>query len=119
MSAPGDLFDFSVAQADDGIGGRSRLGAMRGQQSGRVQFACQSLQEIEDDVTGHRVEIARRFVGEENCGGLNERARDANSLHLTARELMRIAIAQAIEFDPGEAFSRCRACIRLSGEKKR
>src|SRR5271154_917125 len=102
MSAPVDLFYFSIAQADDGVGERGSLCAVRGQKRRRFKFACQALQEIENHVARSRVEISGWFVGEENCGGLNERPRDAYALHLTSGELVRIAIAQPIELNPGE-----------------
>ena len=65
-----------------------------------------------------RVEISRWLVGQKNGGGLNERAGDAHALHLSAGELVRIAIAQSIEFNPGEFVAGSSTCIRLSGEQQ-
>src|SRR5712692_11507634 len=50
---------------------------------------------------------------------MNERARNGDALHLAAGKLMRKTIAEAIEFDPAEAFAGCFASARLSGKKER
>ncbi len=42
----------------------------------------------DDEISGLMVELSRRFVGEQETRSLHERARDRNSLHLTARELL-------------------------------
>ena len=50
---------------------------------------------------------------------MDERACNGNALHLAARELVRQPIAEAVEFDPSEAFPDGFAGIRFSSEEQR
>src|SRR5580658_10634443 len=119
MSAPGDLFYFSVAQMDDGVGKRGGFSAVRGHESCGVQLARQALEELEDDIAGGGVEISCRLVGQKNRRRLDQRTGDAYALHLSAGELVRIAIAESVEFDPGEALAGGGASMGLPREKQR
>ena len=119
MSAPDDLFDFSVAEAHHDVGERRCFGAVCGHQSCDFQFARETHQKIEDDVAGHGVEIPCRLIRKKNGGRLDESAGDANALHLPAGELVGKTVAQSIEFDPSELFAGSGTRIGLSGEKQR
>src|SRR5438445_6998424 len=50
---------------------------------------------------------------------MDERACNGDSLHLAAGELVRKAIAEAFEFDPGQPISGGFAWVVLSGEEQR
>ena len=50
---------------------------------------------------------------------MDERARNGDTLHLAAGELVRKAIAEAFEFDPGQPISGGFAWVVLSGEEQR
>src|SRR2546422_479162 len=50
---------------------------------------------------------------------MDERACNGDALHLAAGELVRKAIAEAFEFDPGQPISGGFAWVVLSGEEQR
>src|SRR5712692_3344609 len=50
---------------------------------------------------------------------MDERARNGHTLHLAAGELVRKAIAEAFEFDPGQPIPGDFAWVVLSGEEQR
>src|SRR5216683_5034157 len=50
---------------------------------------------------------------------MDERARNGDALHLAAGELVRKAIAETFEFDPGQPLPGGFARVTLSGEEQR
>ena len=50
---------------------------------------------------------------------MDERSRNRDALHLATRELVRKALAEAIEFDPLKAFAGGFASARFSCEEQR
>ena len=55
-----------------------------GDQHDGVAFAMQAIEERHDLVAGLRVEVAGRFVGEDDRRPIDQRTRDGNALALTA-----------------------------------
>ena len=105
MSAPGDLFHFSVTQAHDGVGDRGGFRAVSGHDSCGVLFTREPLQQFEDRRCLSRCRdfpLARR---PEEWRVIDESASDGDALHLAAGELVGIAVAQAIELNPMELLS--------------
>ena len=119
MSAPDDLFDFSVAKAHHDVRECRCFRAVRGHEGRDFQFAREALQKIEDDVACRGVEISGGLIGEKYGGRLNESASDAHALHLPAGELVGKTVAQPIEFHPPKLLAGGSARIGLSGEKQR
>ena len=73
--------------------------------------ARQALEEAHDVLGRRRVEVARRLVGQQDRGAVDERARDGHALPLPARELVgpvRHAVAQP---DRAERLGRPRAAL--------
>src|SRR5712692_1459556 len=118
MSTLEDFFNFSVTQADDRIGEGSRFGAVCGQQRGGFLLASQAAQKFQNRIAGDRIQVAGWLIGEENAGGMDESARDGDALHLTAGELVRIAVTEAVKLDPGETFASSGASVELAGKKQ-
>ncbi len=50
---------------------------------------------------------------------MDERSRNRDALHLATRELVRKALAEAVEFDPLKAFAGGFASARFSCEEQR
>ncbi len=50
---------------------------------------------------------------------MDERPRNGDTLHLAARELVRITLAEAVELDPREALPGHLAQLRFSCEQQR
>ena len=66
MSAPDELFDFSVAQPHERVCERCRLEAV-GRHNGRgVSLPREAAEQFKNHVSRRGVEIARGFVGQQD-----------------------------------------------------
>src|SRR5207249_2944529 len=75
----------------------------------RDALAVQLLQEDEDLDAGPGVEVARRLVGQQYRGVVDERACDGDTLLLPPRELARMVVGAILEPDRGQPLARARA----------
>ena len=73
---------------------------------GDALLAIELADDLHDLVRGPRVEIAGRLVGQQQLGGVDQRARDRDALLLAAGELARRSCARG---RPGRAAERFRA----------
>ena len=67
-------------------------------------LACDLLDEVHDLDTGLGIERARRLVCQQNGGIVDERTRNGDALHLSARELIGLFVQFPAEADPRERF---------------
>ena len=65
------------------------------------------------------IELAGRFVGQQQARTVGERTRDRDALHLAARELRRPVVGAVREADVVEQFARARAGVRLGDARLR
>src|SRR5712691_6409945 len=119
ISAPDNLFDFSITQLDHGVRQRRRLEAVGRYDTCGVLLARETPEQFKNDVAGDRVQIAGRLVSEEDTRRMDERPRNGDTLHLAARELVSITLAEAVEPDPRETLPGRLAWIRFSREQQR
>src|SRR6266571_781977 len=82
-----------------------------------VLLAREAPEQLKNDVAGGRVQIAGGLVSEEDTRRMDERPRNGDTLHLAARELVRITLAEAVELDPREALPGHLARLRFSSER--
>src|SRR5882724_8487753 len=118
ISASDNFFDFSVAQPDDHVGQSRGLRAVRGHQQRGILLTHEPLQQRENHVTSRGVEVAGRFVGEQNTRRMYQCARDSDALHLAAGQLMRQAIGQIPELNPTQTLDRRGTGSGLAGQQK-
>src|SRR5437667_83300 len=72
----------------------------------RDALAVQLLQEDEDLDAGPGVEVARRLVGQQYCGVVDERACDGDTLLLPPRELARMMVGALLAPARGQPLAR-------------
>jgi hypothetical protein len=65
MSAPDDLFNFSVTQADERIRQRCGLGTMRRQNGCSVLLPREAPEQFKNHTARRGIEIAGGFVGQQ------------------------------------------------------
>ena len=82
------LHDPAVAQGDRPAAALGDLHVVRHDDDGRAEARVQVADQREDLLAGARVEIAGRFVGEQNRRIDRQRAGDRDALALAARELV-------------------------------
>src|SRR6185503_7150218 len=73
---------------------------------------------LQDFLAGHRVEVARRLIREQQRGLVNQRPRDGHALLLPARKLRRLvihAVAQSDALEQGLGASAAFALGKMSG----
>ena len=104
MSAPLDHFDAPIAKAHESVGNGGGFLAVGGENRRSFLFASEALQNVEDQSAGGSVEIAGGLIGEEQLGRMYQSTSDGDALHLSTRKLVRIAVAEAVEFDPAQPF---------------
>ena len=66
-----------------------------------VAVGVEVAEEIEDFAAGLRIEVARRFVGEEERRFVHERAGDGDALALAAGEFVGLVVHAVAEADGG------------------
>ena len=89
------LDELSLLQVDDALTALGGAGIVRHQQDRLVQPPAQLPHQIEDFFGRTRIQVARRFVGDDERGVRHDGAGDADTLLLTAGKLPR-AMAQTV-----------------------
>jgi hypothetical protein len=118
MSAPLDHFDASIAKAHESVGNGGGFLAVSGENRRSILFASEALQNVENQSAGGSVEIAGGLIGQEQPGRMYQSTSDRDALHLSSRKLMRIAVAEAVEFDPAQTLVGGGARIGDPGEQE-
>lgn len=80
------LHHFAVGEADDTVGSLGDLLAVGDDDEGLAHLVAESEQDIEDGVAGFLIEVAGRFVGEDEVGLVHEGAGDGDTLAFAAGE---------------------------------
>ena len=78
---------------------------------GRAKLVVEFEQQVDDRFGGSRVEIAGRFVGEQNIGRGAKRAGQGDALLLAAGELTREMLHSVGEANSFEHCARCIRCV--------
>ena len=89
---PAILDDHATLETNNALGLLGDVEIVRHQHQGRPSFPMQSKEEINDHGTGLGIEIAGRFISEQNPGLAYEGAGQGDALLLTARKLHRIVL---------------------------
>ena len=71
------------------VANRGRLGAMRDEKQRSARFVGQLAEELKNRGAINRIEIARRFVGQDQRGPMHKRARDSHALLFTTGHFAR------------------------------
>src|SRR5262249_57972201 len=69
------------------VGAPSQFGIVGRDQEGEASFGLQAHEQVEDHLTGLRIEIPRRLVGENGARAVHQRARDRHPLLVSPRQL--------------------------------
>lgn len=80
--------DPPVDQGDATVGGGGNFRAVGNEDDGGFLLAGEPGDELDDGGAGGRVEIACRFIGEEDGGLMDEGPGEGGALELSARELV-------------------------------
>jgi hypothetical protein len=81
------LHDAPVAQDQAGVGHRRELGVVGHEHERSAAARVDRAQQIHDVPAVRRVEVPRRFVGEDNLGIVGQRTGERHPLLLSARQL--------------------------------
>ena len=94
--------DPAIDQGDTSVGSGSDFRAMSDQDDGGFLLAGEPGDEFDDGGAGGGVEVARRFIGEENGGLMNEGAGEGGALKLAAGELVGSMMGSVGQSDGGQ-----------------
>ena len=111
-SGSGHSFAFELALLEMQHVLRARRGVriVRHHDDRLALLLVQRLQQVEDLIARLAVEIAGRLVAQQERGIGDDRARDADALLLTARQLARLVLRAITQADEARARRR-RACV--------
>ncbi len=115
----GLLHDAAVTKRDRHVGNRGDLGIVGDEDKRRASRAVDLQQQVDDVVSGRAVEIACRFVRQENRRVVGERSGDRDALLLAAGELRRVVMAAAREPDFTQKRRRARGGAWTAGDLDR
>ena len=95
------------------VGRRRDFGRVRGQQDGQLQGPVERQEQIEHPCAVSRIEVARRFVGDENGRLMHDRPGDGGTLQFATRHLGRVGVearrqADLVADQPGLGSGRGR-----------
>src|SRR4030095_1280458 len=79
----------ACAQQEDAVAMRGGLRVVRDHQNSGVELMMQVVEQPQNLFPGPRIEIARRFVGQQDRWTEDQRARYRDSLPFTARQFIR------------------------------
>jgi hypothetical protein len=100
----GGFEEFAFVEVDEAGGGGRAVGVVGDHEDGFVELAIQALKKFEDVFGALGVEVAGRFVGEDEVGVGDDGAGDGDALFLAAGELageVVHAVFEANEFEGG------------------
>ena len=108
--------DLTVNNADNSCGiGFGKLGIVCYHDDQTV--FCDLLEKLHDLYAGFRVQSARRFVRKQNFGVIDQRSCDGDTLHLSARHLIRTFIQFACKPDLFQGFLCSAAAFRFGNAR--
>src|SRR5437763_5043721 len=84
LYARGGGNDLAVAHLADAAAHGGGLRVVRDHDDGLVEAVVHLLKHVQDDGRVLRVEVARRLVGEDECGAVDDGARESDALLLAA-----------------------------------
>src|SRR5205823_14807488 len=93
------LDDVAVCEEEDAVGERGRVRVVRDHHGRLAELVDRGAQEAQDFVTGVRVEVAGRLVGEEHTRPREKRPGDGYALLLSAGQLGRPVLAPVGDAD--------------------
>jgi hypothetical protein len=97
------LHDPAVAQDDDAVRDDHGLGLVVGDVHGGDAEPLVDLGDLEAHLLAQqRVEVGQRLVEQQDVGLEHDRTREGHALLLAARELARVAVAEAFQLDHAE-----------------
>ena len=96
--------DPAIDEGDAAVGGGGNFGAVGDEDDGGFLLAGEPGDEFDDGGAGGGVEVARRFIGKENGGLMNEGAGEGGALKLAAGELVGSMMGPVGESDGGQQF---------------
>jgi len=105
-------FDEAV---DDG-GGFERVS---GHDDGDGELSGRAAEKIKHQIASGGIEVACRFVGEQETGLVDECASDGDALLLTAGKLVGEAVGEQVHLDPVETFLCSVTSVGPVGEEQR
>ena len=91
--------DAAVADVDDAVGDRRRLGVVRDDHRRRTRVAREVADRVVDALRVHGVELARRLVGDEEPRPVRQRRAERDALLLSPRQLVGTRVALVREVD--------------------
>jgi hypothetical protein len=94
--------DPAIDEGDAAVGGGGNFGAVGDEDDGGFLLAGELGDEFDDGGAGGGVEVARRFIGEENGGLMNEGAGEGGALKLAAGELVGSMMGSVGQSDGGQ-----------------
>ena len=80
------MLDFAVPHGHSPVGKSGSFWIVRDHQDGLPRAFVQIPQDLQHGVRIGRVQVTRRFIGEQNRGLIYQRARNGDTLLLTARK---------------------------------
>src|SRR6476660_2379539 len=89
--------DPAVAEADEPRAVLRNVNLVGDQDDGDPALDVETLENVHDLDAGARIEVARWFVGKQDRGFVDQRARNFHALLLSARELVRVVVQALAE----------------------
>jgi hypothetical protein len=111
--------DPAIDEGDAAIGGGGNFGAVSDEDDGGFLLAGEPGDEFNDGGAGGGVEVARRFIGEENGGLMNEAAGEGGALKLAAGELVGSMMGSVGQSDGGQQFLGTLAGLSVDSARKK
>src|SRR5205823_14797087 len=106
------LGNAAIPNAHDPVGDAGRLGVMADDHGGAAMLAHEVRHHVVHLLGRRGVELARRFVGEEDLRAMRQRSTERDTLLLASGELSRAAVALRAEPDAVEELVRPPTALR-------
>ena len=117
------LADLPVTDHQDPIGVGRRLGVVGDKHDRLAALNAGTLERVEDLGAGRVVEVAGRFVGEQERGTGDERPGDGDPLLLAGRQLVGLVMLLAGQVDQlddiADPFGQLAPCRVAAGDRER
>ena len=98
------MFEAAVTHPLNATGRGCDVRCVSGQQDGHTEIAIELAEQREHALAVLGIEVAGRFIGDEQRGFMHERAGDGGALHLTTRHLLGIVAPPMIDTQPSFWF---------------